>query len=102
MVRHWLRTREHRWRRSTLINGSGAEVTTLVTVVFAVAKFALGAWLIVVIIPALVGAMVLVHRQYERRRDESQVRPEATIGPPRLHQQVIVPVTRSEERRVGK
>ena len=37
------------------INGFGAVSTAIVTVIFAVAKFALGAWLILLIIPLLVG-----------------------------------------------
>ena len=56
MVRHWWRTREAGWRRSQLINGFGAVATGIVTVIFAVAKFALGAWLVIVVIPLLVGA----------------------------------------------
>jgi hypothetical protein len=91
MVRHWLRERDPGWRRSAVINGFGAISTGVVTVIFAVAKFALGAWLIVFIIPLLVAAMVFVHRQYERRRVEVHVRPEITIGPPRRRQRVIVP-----------
>jgi amino acid transporter len=92
MVRHWLRDREPGWRRSAAINGFGALSTGIVTLIFAVAKFALGAWLIVFIIPVLVGGMVFIHRQYERRRLDTSVRPEAVIGPPRLRQRVIVPV----------
>ena len=60
-------------------------------VIFAVAKFALGAWLIVIIIPLLVGAMLFIGRQYRRRRLETEVREESVIGPPRRHQRVIVP-----------
>jgi amino acid transporter len=92
MVRHWLRERDAGWRRSALINGVGAVATGLVTLIFAVAKFALGAWLIIFIIPVLVAGMVFVHRQYERRRIEIHVRPEAIIGPPRKRQRVIIPV----------
>jgi amino acid transporter len=92
MVRHWLRERDAGWRRSALINGFGAAATALVTVIFAVAKFALGAWLIILIVPLLVGAMVFIHRQYERRRVETHVRPELTFGPPHRHQRVVVPV----------
>ena len=47
MVRHWWRSREPGWRRSLAINGVGAVATAIVTVIFAVAKFALGAWLVV-------------------------------------------------------
>jgi amino acid transporter len=92
MVRHWLREREPGWRRSALINGVGAVATASVTLIFAIAKYALGAWLIIVIIPILVGAMVFIHRQYERRRLEVHVRPEAVIGSRLRRQHVIIPV----------
>jgi amino acid transporter len=92
MVRHWLREREPGWRRSAMINGVGAVATAIVTLIFAIAKFALGAWLIIVIIPILVGAMLFIHRQYERRRLEVHVRPEAIIGLSLRRQHVIIPV----------
>ena len=92
MVRHWLRERDSGWRRSAVINGVGAVATAIVTLIFAVAKFALGAWLIIVIIPILVGAMLFIHRQYERRRLEVHVRPEAVIGSSLRRQRVIIPV----------
>jgi amino acid transporter len=92
MVRHWRRARGDGWRRSALINGVGAVATGIVTVIFAVAKFALGAWLIVLIIPVLVVGMLLIGREYARRRLAADVRPDAVIGPPRRHQRVIVPV----------
>jgi hypothetical protein len=75
-----------------MINGVGAVATGIVTLIFAIAKFALGAWLIIVIIPILVGAMLFIHRQYERRRLETAVRPEAIIGSALRRQHVIVPV----------
>jgi amino acid transporter len=92
MVRHWLREREPGWRRSAVINGFGAVATAIVTLIFAIAKFALGAWLIIVIIPILVGAMLFIHRQYDRRRLEVHVRPEAIIGASLRRQHVIIPV----------
>jgi amino acid transporter len=92
MVRHWLRERGPDWRRSAAINAFGTVATAIVTIVFAIAKFALGAWLIILIIPLIVMAMLFVHGQYERRRLEVRVRPEAIIPPPTRHQRVIVPV----------
>jgi amino acid transporter len=92
MVRHWLRERDAGWRRSALINGFGAVATAIVTLIFAIAKFALGAWLIIVIIPILVAGMIFVHRQYERRRVDVHVRPEAIIDATVRPQRVIVPV----------
>ena len=99
MVVHWRRDRGDGWRRSIAINGTGAVATGIVTVIFAVAKFALGAWLIVIIIPLLVGGMLFIGRQYRRRRLENEVRQESVIGPPRRHQRVIVPGGRRDARR---
>ena len=96
MVRHWLASGQRRgrrgWRRGAVINGVGAVSTGIVAVIFAIAKFALGAWLIIIVIPLLVAGMLFIGRQYQRRRLETQVRPEAIIGPPRRRQRVIVPV----------
>jgi amino acid transporter len=92
MVRHWIRGKDAGWRRSAIINGVGAVATAIVTLIFAIAKFALGAWLIIVIIPILVATMLFVHRQYERRRLEVHVRPESVFGSSLRRQHVIVPV----------
>jgi amino acid transporter len=92
MVRHWWRGRDAGWRRSLAINGFGAIATAIVTVIFAIAKFALGAWLVVIVIPILVGVMLLVQRRYERRRLEIGVRDEVVVRPPHRGQRVIVPV----------
>jgi amino acid transporter len=92
MVRHWLRERSPGWTRSIAVNGFGAVVTAIVAIIFAVAKFAQGAWLILIVIPAIVVAMVVIHRRYEIRRVATAVRYEAVIGPPHRSQRVIVPV----------
>lgn len=92
MVVHWRRTREEGWRRSIAINAVGAGVTAVVAVTFAVAKFALGAWLVLVVIPALVLAMTAIHRRYARRRLDVEVHAETVFGAPRRSQRVIVPV----------
>jgi amino acid transporter len=92
MVRHWWRTRESGWRRSIAINGVGAISTAIVTLIFAVAKFALGAWLIIIVIPILVALMLLIRRRYERRRLENAVKTGLVVRPPRRSQRVIVPI----------
>ena len=92
MVRHWLSERSEGWRRSAIINGVGAIATGIVMVVFAIAKFALGAWLVIVIVPILVGVMLLIRREYAAAENDLFVRPEAAIGRPRRRQRVIVPL----------
>lgn len=92
MVRHWLRERGDGWQRSIAINAAGAVATAIVAVIFAVAKFALGAWLVLIVIPLLIGLMAVIHRRYERRRAETAVRAEVVVSGPSRSQRVIVPV----------
>ncbi|RPE39350.1 amino acid transporter [Streptomyces sp. Ag109_O5-1] len=66
MVRHWRLERGRGWRGKALLNGSGALLTGVATVVVAASKFEEGAWLIVITLPLLVVAFETVHRAYGR------------------------------------
>ncbi|MFF4571546.1 APC family permease [Streptomyces sp. NPDC001410] len=66
MVRHWRLERGKGWRGKVLLNGFGALLTGVATVVVTASKFTEGAWLIVVALPLLVAAFVAVHRAYGR------------------------------------
>jgi amino acid transporter len=90
MVRHWFRERGPGWRTSAFFNGLGAVTTGIVVVIFVIAKFALGAWIVIVIVPILVLLMLFVHREYRLEAHELDVRPTATIRPPHRRQRVIV------------
>ncbi len=68
-VRH-LRLREQGWRVGLAINGTGALVTGVVTVVIAITKFKGGAWAIMVLVPVLVFLLVRLNRQYESEKDQ--------------------------------
>ena len=92
MVRHWLTSRDEGWRRSALINGLGAVATGIVAVVFAIAKFGLGAWIVIIIVPILVAMMLFIRREYATSEKELYVRPESTIERPLRHQRVVVPL----------
>jgi amino acid transporter len=92
MVRHWMVERGQGWRRSATINGAGALATAIVTVIFAIAKFGLGAWVVIVIVPVMVAAMLFVNREYRGAEVELHVRPDVVIGRPRRGQRVVVPL----------
>jgi amino acid transporter len=92
MVRHWLTERGEGWRRSAIINGMGAVATGIVAIVFAIAKFALGAWIIILVVPALVIVMLLIAREYAHAERELFVRPDSAITAPRRRQRVVVPL----------
>ena len=65
MVRRWLRLKEEGWWCRWWFNALGAIVTGLVMITIAATKFTHGAWIVVLLIPTLVGVFVLVHRHYE-------------------------------------
>src|SRR5271166_1581645 len=54
LVVHWRSTRPAGWKRRAAINGLGAVVTGVATIVFLVTKFVEGAWVVVVIVPLLI------------------------------------------------
>jgi amino acid transporter len=66
MVFHWRRTGGPGARRYMLVNGLGALATGITVVVVLVAKFVEGAWITLLLIPALLAIMVAVRRHYHR------------------------------------
>jgi amino acid transporter len=67
MVRHWLKLKEeHPKPHHIILNALGAVATGIVTVVIAVSKFALGAWIVVILIPIMVLGLLRIRRHYER------------------------------------
>ncbi len=70
MARYHHRRKEPGWRRRLVINFSAGVLTSIVVVIFAVVKFTEGAWLIVIIFPLLVFALIKLNSRY---RLEAQV-----------------------------
>lgn len=66
LVVHWRRTRPRRWQYRAIVNGTGAAVTGLATVIFLVTKFTAGAWVVVLAVPALITLFTRIHRYYQR------------------------------------
>jgi amino acid transporter len=64
MTKHQLTHRERGWRRRLVVNLSAGILSTIVVGIFAVAKFTEGAWLIVVVFPLLVMALMRLNRKY--------------------------------------
>jgi amino acid transporter len=64
MVVHWRKSRGPHWRKSALVNGLGATVTGITTVVVLVAKFLEGAWITLIFIPLVIILFSLVRRHY--------------------------------------
>jgi amino acid transporter len=64
MSRHHFTHRQHGWRRKLAINFCAGVLSTIVVGIFVVAKFTEGAWLVVVVFPLLVYALIRLNRQY--------------------------------------
>jgi amino acid transporter len=94
MVRRWWRLRGEggRWRTKALINGIGAMTTAIVAVEVAGSKFALGAWVVLLLIPILIAGMLFVRRQYESSAQQLAVRDDIVIRGPRRRERVVIPV----------
>ena len=97
MTRHWWQIGrsgrgERMWLPKMLINGFGALCTAVVVVVFAVTKMNEGAYLVLILIPALVGLFVAIHRHYRSLAGRLSL---ADYGaPPRIRRhRVIVPIS---------
>ena len=92
MVRHWNRHREKGWWYRAGINGLGAILTALVLVIVTSVKFVDGAYLVVILIPLLVGMMLFIHRQYTSSRAELAIRPGYVAQPSQRQERVIIPI----------
>jgi amino acid transporter len=79
MVARWWRRREAHWRKSIAVNAAGAAACALVLLVAAVTKFTAGAWLVVVLVPAITVTCRRIHAYYQRVERAVRLRP---LGPP--------------------
>ena len=93
LVVHWRKTRPPGWMRRATINGIGACITAIATIVFLISKFTEGAWVVVIAIPAFVFLFLRIHAYYERARKELRM-DEIPDKPTPKYTIVIVPVNR--------
>ena len=66
MVVRWFRLRTRGWQRRAIMNGFGALLTGVVTLVVVTIKFTHGAYIVVAVVPILVMLFYVVRRHYER------------------------------------
>lgn len=83
---------EKGWQFKMTINGIGAILTGIVMLVFAVTKFAQGAWLVIIIIPLLVILFSGIRRHYSNLASDLSLENQGT--PPQVsRQRVILPLS---------
>lgn len=99
MAKRHTKLKEKGWRRGFVINGFGGIVSGVMTVIIAYTKFADGAWLILIAIPAILAILLSINRHYKdvgRSLRHEQRRPVPGAG---NHVVVLVGRPSEEERR---
>lgn len=66
MFVRWIKIKEKGWKYKSLINGIGALVTFVGTIVVFITKFTSGAWMLAIAIPLIALFMAVTHKHYTR------------------------------------
>jgi amino acid transporter len=64
-VHGWTMRYDSNWRSKQVVNAVGAVATFIVMIIFAVAKFTEGAWIVVIVIPVLVFLFMRINKHYK-------------------------------------
>jgi amino acid transporter len=88
MVQYWRRNRGEGARLSMFINGFGALATGITVCIVVAAKFTEGAWITVLLIPALILLMVSIRRHYEWVSQQTEKRSPLNLSG--LHAPIVV------------
>ncbi len=70
MAKHFRRLKGKGWRRKVAIDVAAGTTSLIVVLIFAVVKFTEGAWVVVILFPAMVFALIRLNREY---RSEAEV-----------------------------
>ncbi|HVL26754.1 MAG TPA: APC family permease, partial [Acidimicrobiales bacterium] len=89
MVARHRKLREPHWKPKLAVNAAGAVATGIVLVIVAVSKFTVGAWLPVVVIPAIIALFLGIRRHYDRVSAILAIEPEE-VRPVRMNHTVVV------------
>jgi amino acid transporter len=95
MVGHWLRTEGGKAWHHIFVNGFGALATGLTMLVIVVAKFVEGAWVVVLLLPAVLIFMRRVRRHYELVGEELELKGGVVLSAENLTPPIVlIPVDR--------
>lgn len=81
------------WKLKMVTNGFGALCTAIVMLVFAVTKFHDGAYVVLILIPLLVGILWMIHRHYNNLAKKLSLDNFGIIPPHTIRHRVIMPVS---------
>jgi len=81
------------WRLKMITNGFGALCTGVVMFVFAITKFKDGAYVVLILIPVLIGVLWLIHGHYKNLAKKLSLDNLGVIPPHATRHRVIMPVS---------
>jgi len=94
MVRKWWRERGRGWLPSAVINALGASATAVVALVVSVSKFEAGAWMVIAVLPPMVGLLYAIHRHYRSIEDRLLIAVTAPVRVQPTVPRIVVPIAR--------
>lgn len=101
MVVHWWRLRTRGWRWSLAINAVGALLSLIVLVVIASTKFLEGAWIVMIMVPAIIWGFNAISKRYASISQQLALAPDERIDElphvalvlvPRVHKGIVLAV----------
>ena len=84
---------ENNWQTKMLINGFGALCTAIVMSIFAVTKFHDGAWVVLILLPILIGIFLFIHRHYRNLANRLSLEKFGGPPPQAVRHRVILPLS---------
>jgi amino acid transporter len=85
-----IRRKEPGWRSGAAISGVGAVATFVVAVIVAVTKFSAGAWVPIIVVPAVILVFKKVKGHYEEVGEALVIQPSEVPPPPARHTFVVL------------
>jgi amino acid transporter len=70
MFLKWFREKKKGWKHKATINGTGAVITFITVIIIGTEKFNEGAWIVIILIPIIIVAMLIVKSHYNFIADE--------------------------------
>ncbi|WP_066368067.1 APC family permease [Neobacillus fumarioli] len=65
LTRRWFNVKGPKWQVKLAINITGAVITAIVAIIFAVTKFTGGAWIVLVVLPVIIFLSITIRRHYD-------------------------------------
>jgi amino acid transporter len=93
MVVHWWRERGKRWWLKAALNSIGVLATGVTTIVIGTSKFIEGAWITILLIPALVVVFLQIRAHYRQVADQLSMQGMTSVVTPSPAPRVVIPVS---------